>query len=95
MFKDIKAMWDGKATAAAIAIVVIVALSFMGGEAVGWIVFGGIVFFFLASMYHNRVERLEMEWDMRRWRRIAKKLDEDERREAETKAAPGRHPMDD
>lgn len=80
MFKDMKAMWDGKATAAVIAIVVIVALSFMGGEAVGWIVFGGIVFFFLASMYHNRVERLEMEWDMRRQRRIARKLDEEERR---------------
>ena len=85
MFKDMKEMWDWKATVAVIVIVVIVALSFMGGEVVGWIVIGGIVFFFLANMYHNRVARLEMEGAMRRQRRIAKKLDEEERKAAEKK----------
>lgn len=80
MFKDMKAMWDGKATAAVIFLVVVIALSFMGGEVVGFLVTGGLVAAFLISAYNNRVKRLEMEWDMRRRRRIAKKLDEEERR---------------
>ncbi len=80
MFKDMKAMWDWKATAAVIFLIMLVAGSFVVSEVLGWIIFGGIAFIFLSSMYNHRVNRLEMEQDMRRQRRIARKLDEEERR---------------
>ena len=82
MFKDMKEMWDWKATVAAFFLFMLVAGSFAANEVLGWIIFGGIVFIFLASMYNHRVDRLEMERDMRMRRRIARKLDEEERESA-------------
>ena len=85
MFKDMKAMWDWKATAAVIFLITLAAGSFMVNEVLGWVIVAGIAFIFLASMYNHRVDRLEMERDMRMRRRVARKLDEEERKAAEKK----------
>ncbi len=85
MFKDMKAMWDWKATAAVIFLIMLVAGSFAVSEVLGWVIAAGIAFIFLSSMYNHRVDRLEMERDMRMRRRLARKLDEEERKAAEKK----------
>ncbi len=87
MFDDMKEMWDWKATVAAIVLVVIIAVSFLASEWVGWIVLVGIVIMLVVGRYNQMIENREVEYRMRLEREITRKLDrkrdaEEERRQA-------------